>query len=336
MDEADHRTQIIEVARALDAAGLVPNKSGNVSCRVDGGFAITPAGVPYRELQPEHIVTLALDVALDVALERAPGAASATPLRPSSEWRMHASVYRARADVAAVVHTHSPRATALASAGRGIPPFHYMIALAGGDIRCTPYSTFGTAELAQSAVHGLQGRRACLLGNHGVMAVGTSLARAHAVAIEVENLAGRLPGTCWRRVSSRGCSTTPRSATWSTRFPTTAGSTEASAAAAGGCRSTGRRSTRRRTAGTGPAERQAEREAQRDHHRHREVHGDEPGGGELAYPGAPVAAGDVDRERRGEHQQVGGGRGHPPASGRPQAAVPHSVPLALPRRCPAT
>ena len=102
---------------------------------------------------------------------------------------MHAAIYRARPDVQAIVHTHSPHATALACAGRGIPPFHYMIALAGGDIRCMPYATFGTAELAQSAVRGLEGRRACLLANHGVMAVGTSLARAHAVAIEVENLA---------------------------------------------------------------------------------------------------------------------------------------------------
>ncbi len=102
---------------------------------------------------------------------------------------MHAAIYRARPDVQAIVHTHSPHATALACAGRGIPPFHYMIALAGGDIRCMPYATFGTAELAQSAVDGLEGRRACLLANHGVMAVGSTLARAHAVAVEVENLA---------------------------------------------------------------------------------------------------------------------------------------------------
>jgi L-fuculose-phosphate aldolase len=102
---------------------------------------------------------------------------------------MHAAIYRARVDVHAIVHTHSPHATALACAGRGIPPFHYMIALAGGDIRCMPYATFGTAELAQSAVRGLEGRRACLLANHGVMAVGSTLARAHAVAVEVENLA---------------------------------------------------------------------------------------------------------------------------------------------------
>jgi L-fuculose-phosphate aldolase len=173
------RTDIIRVTQELDAAGLVPNKSGNVSSRAADGFLITPAGIPYRDLAPDQIVPLA------IAGEPAPGG-----WRPSSEWRMHAAIYAARSDVQAIVHTHSPRATALACAGRGIPPFHYMIALAGGEIRCTPYRTFGTAELAESAVQGLLGRRAALLGNHGVMAVGSSLREAHAVAIEVENLAG--------------------------------------------------------------------------------------------------------------------------------------------------
>jgi L-fuculose-phosphate aldolase len=173
------RAEIIRVTQELDAAGLVPNKSGNVSSRAADGFLVTPAGIPYRDLTPDQIVALA------IAGEPAPGG-----WRPSSEWRMHAAIYAARSDVQAIVHTHSPRATALACAGRGIPPFHYMIALAGGDIRCTPYHTFGTAALAESAVQGLVGRRAALLGNHGVMAVGSSLREAHAVAIEVENLAG--------------------------------------------------------------------------------------------------------------------------------------------------
>jgi len=102
---------------------------------------------------------------------------------------MHAAVYAVRPDAAAIVHTHSPRATALACAGRGIPAFHYMIALAGGDIRCMPYATFGTAELAVTAVQGLAERRATLLGNHGVLAIGSSLKEAQAVALEVENLA---------------------------------------------------------------------------------------------------------------------------------------------------
>jgi L-fuculose-phosphate aldolase len=172
------RKEVIAVAQALDAAGLVPNKSGNVSCRSVGGFLITPAGVPYRELKPGDLVELAVE-----------GSPPASGRRASSEWRMHAAVYAVRPDAAAIVHTHSPRATALACAGRGIPAFHYMIALAGGDIRCMPYATFGTAELAVTAVQGLAERRATLLGNHGVLAIGSSLKEAQAVALEVENLA---------------------------------------------------------------------------------------------------------------------------------------------------
>ena len=179
MKDATLRAEIITVTHAIDAAGLVPNKSGNVSRRSPGGFLITPAGVPYGELQPEDLVELAAD-----------GSPPATGRRASSEWRMHAAIYAARPDAGAIVHTHSPNATALACAGRGIPPFHYMIALAGGDIRCMPYATFGTPELAVTAVQGLAERRATLLGNHGVIAIGGSLHEAHGVALEVENLAG--------------------------------------------------------------------------------------------------------------------------------------------------
>ena len=177
--DASLRERIIAISQSLDAAGLVPNKSGNVSCRSAGGFLITPAGRPYRELAPGDLVELPVH-----------GEPAAGGSRPSSEWRMHAAIYAGRTDAAAIVHTHSPRATALACAGRGIPPFHYMIALAGGDVRCTSYATFGTAELAETAVRGLDGRRAVLLGNHGVIAIGGSLDEAHAVAVEVENLAG--------------------------------------------------------------------------------------------------------------------------------------------------
>ena len=177
--DASLRTRIITVTQALDAAGLVPNKSGNVSCRSAGGFLITPAGKPYRDLAPGDLVELPVH-----------GEPPASGRRPSSEWRMHAAIYAGRPDAAAIVHTHSPRATALACAGRGIPPFHYMIALAGGDIRCTSYATFGTADLAATALRGLEGRRAVLLGNHGVIAIGGSLEEAQAVAVEVENLAG--------------------------------------------------------------------------------------------------------------------------------------------------
>jgi L-fuculose-phosphate aldolase len=180
MSRDDPRSELIAVAQALDAAGLVPNKSGNVSCRAPTGFLITPAGMPYADLEPAMLAALRLD-----------GEPESPGPRPSSEWRMHAAVYAARPEVQGIVHTHSPQATALACAGHGIPAFHYMIALAGGDVRCAPYSTFGTADLADAAVRGLEGRRATLLSNHGVLAVGASLGAAYAVALEVENLASQ-------------------------------------------------------------------------------------------------------------------------------------------------
>ena len=178
-DEA--RREVVEVCRALDAAGLMPNKSGNVSCRTTAGFLVTPSGVPYAEVTPALLVEMPLDATQEPSVGP----------RPSSEWRMHRAIYQARPGVDAIVHTHSPRATALACAGQGLPAFHYMIALAGGDVRCMPYATFGTDELAGHALHGLEGRRAVLLANHGVVTVGTSPRRAMAVAVEVENMAGQ-------------------------------------------------------------------------------------------------------------------------------------------------
>ena len=112
--------------------------------------------------------------------------------RPSSEWRFHRDISGPAHDVAAIVHTHSPKATSLACTGRGIPAFHYMVAVAGGpDIRCAPYYTFGTQELSDAAVAALEGRKACLLANHGVIAVGADLPAALALAGEVENLAAQ-------------------------------------------------------------------------------------------------------------------------------------------------
>lgn len=169
---------VVAIAKAMDEAGLAPNKSGNVSCRDVDGFLITPSGIPYRDLVPA-----------DIARLDAAGNVRAASRRPSSEWRMHTAIYRQRPEVLAIVHTHSPGATALACAHRGIPAFHYMIALAGGDVRCAPYATFGSDELAAHAVAGLEGRRATLLANHGVVAVGPSLRAALGVALEVENMA---------------------------------------------------------------------------------------------------------------------------------------------------
>lgn len=176
--QQDATVEVVAIAKSMDDAGLAPNKSGNVSCRDGDGFLITPSGVPYRDLVPA-----------DIARLDATGSVLAASRRPSSEWRMHAAIYRRRPDVQAIVHTHSPSATALACAHRGIPAFHYMIALAGGDVCCMPYATFGSDELAAHAVAGLEGRRATLLANHGVVAVGVSLRAALAVAVEVENMA---------------------------------------------------------------------------------------------------------------------------------------------------
>jgi L-fuculose-phosphate aldolase len=196
----DGPDDVIAVAQALAAAGMMPNKSGNVSIRSSRGFVITPSGTPYEQLTSDSLAELSLengDTPVFAARTKPTCASSVAKIgvspfsQPSSEWPMHAAIYRARADVHAVVHTHSPHATALACAGLGIPPFHYMIALAGGDVRCMPYATFGTAELAANAVRGLEGRRATLLSNHGVIAVGPTLQAARAVALEVENLAGQ-------------------------------------------------------------------------------------------------------------------------------------------------
>lgn len=173
------REAIISAARTLDALGFMPGKSGNLSCRTPGGFLITPSGVAYAETSPEDLVEVAPD-----------GAVLAGTRRPSSEWRLHAAIYAARPEARAVVHTHSPHATALACARQPIPPFHYMVALAGGaDIRCSGYATFGTVALAEATVAALAGRRAALLANHGVVALGATLYAAQALAREVENLA---------------------------------------------------------------------------------------------------------------------------------------------------
>jgi L-fuculose-phosphate aldolase len=178
-DELELRARIVRVAQALDQAGFCPSKSGNVSCRHRDGLLITPSGLPYAVMQPGDII------ALDLA-----GKVRAGSGKPSSEWRFHTTIYGARPDAQAIVHTHSPMATALSCARKGIPAFHYMIALCGGpDVRCAEYATFGTQALADNAVRGLEGRKAVLLANHGVIALGSTLEGAHTIAAEVENLA---------------------------------------------------------------------------------------------------------------------------------------------------
>jgi L-fuculose-phosphate aldolase len=172
------RDELITTARAMNAAGLNVGTSGNLSLRTRRGFLITPTGMPYDALRPSDIVEVGRD-----------GQASGSRL-PSSEWRMHQGVYGGRPEVEAILHCHSPHATALSSLRRGIPAFHYMVAVAGGnDIRCAPYATFGTEELARLAVEALRDRTACLLANHGMLALAGTMEKAFKLAVEVENLA---------------------------------------------------------------------------------------------------------------------------------------------------
>lgn len=171
------RKAVIEAAQQLDPLGINRGTSGNVSARAGSGLLITPTGVPYSALTPGRIVWMDRDGRYD------------GDWLPSSEWRFHCEILRNRPDLNAIVHTHAVHATALACHGRGIPAFHYMVAAGGGtDIRCAPYATFGSAELSANAVRALEGRRTCLLANHGLIACGCTLNEALALAVEVETL----------------------------------------------------------------------------------------------------------------------------------------------------
>ena len=190
-DTTELRAAVISTARAMNTSGINVNKSGNVSVRCSRerkmGFLVTPTGVPYDALTPTDLVFIPLGKAGGDAL---PDGVVGTH-KPSSEWRFHFDILRSRREFDAIVHTHSQAATALACHHLGIPAFHYMVAVAGGaDVRCAPYATFGTQELSDNALAALRGRKACLLAHHGVIACERSLARALALAIEVENLAG--------------------------------------------------------------------------------------------------------------------------------------------------
>lgn len=177
--DARLKAEVIVTCCALAQRGLTHGTSGNVSVRRDTeSFFISPTGVPYEQLD---------DIPVMDFTGRWYG-----QRRPSSEWRFHRDILKARPDVAAIVHTHSKHAVALACTGQGIPAFHYMVAVAGGaDIRCAPYATFGSQELSDRAVEALKDRKACLLANHGVIATGSDLSSALRLASEVENLAAQ-------------------------------------------------------------------------------------------------------------------------------------------------
>jgi L-fuculose-phosphate aldolase len=180
-DDQDPRVAVIAACRELARRGLTHGTSGNVGLRRNNRqFFLSPSGMSYDDLEPDDIPLMDLD------------GHWFGRRRPSSEWRFHRDIFRAHTDAVAVVHTHSRHATALACTGRGIPAFHYMVAVAGGaDIRCAPYHTFGTQELSDAALTALEDRKACLLANHGLIAIGATVGSALALAAEVENLAAQ-------------------------------------------------------------------------------------------------------------------------------------------------
>lgn len=174
----DHRTALLEAARRTEALGLNHGATGNVSVRSADGMLITPTAVPYGRLDAAGLVAIGLD-----------GTVAGTGT-PSSEWRLHAAIYLARADLGAIVHTHSRFATTSACLREDLPAVHYMLAVTGATrVRCAPYAPFGSAELADLAVVALGEARACLLGNHGLVAAGADLEEALRVAVEVETVA---------------------------------------------------------------------------------------------------------------------------------------------------
>ena len=174
----DIREDMIETCRDMNRNGLNQGTSGNLSHRVPGGLLITPTSLAYEKMGPKDIVEMSF------------AGTYSGRRRPSSEWRFHRDILARREDVDVVLHTHSTYATTLAVHERGIPAFHYMVAVAGGaDVRCAPYACFGTQELSDRALEALEGRTACLLGHHGLIVLAESLERAMWRAVEIETLA---------------------------------------------------------------------------------------------------------------------------------------------------
>lgn len=186
----EHREALLGTFRAMGDSGLNRGTSGNASVRLPGdqqrpGFLITPSGRPVDRLAAADLVVIREGGAFEGALE------------PSSEWRLHHDIYAAYPDAGAVLHAHSPFATALACQRLELPPFHYLIALFGGTtVRCAEYATFGTQELSDAVVAALEGRRACLLANHGMVVHGRDLDHALMLAIQFETMCEQYWRTC--------------------------------------------------------------------------------------------------------------------------------------------
>lgn len=175
------RREIITLSRQMNATGLNQGTSGNISARYGERMLITPSGIAYDVLEPEDIASMAVEG--DYGEWQG-------PLKPSTEWRFHLDITRARPEVGAIVHTHATYSTVLAMARKEIPACHYMIAASGGPtIRCAGYATYGTKELSDLALEALHDRTCCLLANHGMIATGPNLAKAMWLAVELETIA---------------------------------------------------------------------------------------------------------------------------------------------------
>ena len=171
------RESLLNNFKKLAELGLNKGTSGNASVRTDKGFLVTPSGMAVEQMSATSMVEVDMN-----------GQAISAG-KPSSEWRFHRDIYQARHEIQAIVHTHSMFATSLSCLRQNIPPFHYMIAVAGGkDIRCAEYALFGTQELSDAAIVALENRKACLLANHGMIALGKTLDQAVSIAVEVETL----------------------------------------------------------------------------------------------------------------------------------------------------
>ena len=183
----DLKEKVIKYSKNLYSTIISPFRSWNVSVRANidwiEGFLITPSGKKYETLKVEDIVFLEVNKEYDLLKM------FNSSLNPSSEWRFHQDIYLKKKEAKAIVHAHSPHATAVSSHGKAIPAFHYMIALAGGDdIKCAEYGTFGTKELSKNILNALEKRKACLMSNHGQVAFGLNLKQAFELAEEVENI----------------------------------------------------------------------------------------------------------------------------------------------------
>ena len=176
---ANVAANVLATARAMNASGINRGSAGNVSARCGQGFVITPTGMSYDACIAADMVAVGADGTPAKGARR----------QPSSEWRFHRDIYAARPEAGAVVHTHSPFATALACQQQGVPAFHYMVARFGGaDVRCAAYATFGTQDLSEAILRALQARCACLMAHHGMLAFGRDLDHALALAVELETL----------------------------------------------------------------------------------------------------------------------------------------------------